>query len=57
MTKSKEKVGLAELRQQLEEQEVVDSLDDALEDAVMADASESAAPVEKRRRKRKTKSS
>ena len=54
MTKSKEKVGLAELRQHLEEREMVDSLDDALNEAepeVLATSSTT--PVDKRRRKKR----
>ena len=44
-----------ELRQKLEEQDMVDSLEDALESDPMAEASTSATPVEKRRRKRRNK--
>ena len=46
---------MAELRQKLEEQDMVDSLEDALENDPMAEASTSATPVEKRRKKRRNK--
>ena len=57
-TEAKEEIDLAELAQKIEEQEFVDSLEDALDvdmpEEVIPEA-DSAAPVEKRRRKKRNK--
>ena len=54
-TATKEEINFDELRQKLEEQDMVDSLEDALEHDAMAEASNSVTPMEKRRRKRRNK--
>ena len=51
-TATKEEINLDELRQKLEEQDMVDSLEDALENEPVVEASSSTTPVDKRRRKK-----